>query len=84
MSNRHDLQKFFDNDESYEQYTIWHTVAFAEAQQLGAADYTYEGTHRYHGTVWVRVHGGCIPHWREYQHINNKPWEESVAATMFT
>ena len=83
FDNRRDLQNFLENDESYEQCTIWHTVVFDEAQQVGAAEYTYEGAHRYHGTVWVRVHGGCITHWREYQHINNKPWEEFVAATMF-
>jgi len=84
FDNRRDLQKFFENDEGCEQRTTWHTVIFDEAQQLGAAEYTYEGTHRYHGTVWIRVHDGCITHWREYQHISNKPWEEFVAATMFS
>jgi hypothetical protein len=84
FDNRRDLQKFFEDDEGYEQSTIWHTVIFDEAQQLGAAEYTYQGTHRYHGAVWIRVHNGCITHWREYQHINNKPWEEFVAATIFS
>jgi hypothetical protein len=84
FDNRDDLQKFFENDEGYEQCTTWHTVIFDEALQMGAAEYTYQGTHQYHGTVWIRVHGGCITHWREYQHINNKPWEEFVAATMFS
>jgi hypothetical protein len=84
FDNRRDLQKFFENDEDYEQRTTWHTVIFDEAQQLGAAEYTYQGTHRYHGTVWIRVDDGCITHWREYQHISNKPWKEFVAATMFS
>jgi hypothetical protein len=83
FDNRGDLQNFFENDEGYEQCTIWHTVIFDEAQQVGAAEYTYQGTHRYHGTVWVRVRDGSITHWREYQHMSNKPWEEFVAATMF-
>jgi hypothetical protein len=84
FDNRDDLQRFFENDEGYEQCTIWHTAIFDEAQQVGAAEYTYQGTHRYHGTVWIRVHDGCITHWREYQHISNKPWKEFVAATMFS
>jgi hypothetical protein len=71
------------NDEGYEQRTVWHTVIFDEAQQIGAAEYTYEGTHRYHGMVLIRVEDGRITNWREYQHINDKPWEEFVAATMF-
>jgi hypothetical protein len=83
FGNRHDLQEFFENDEGHEQRTTWHTVIFDEAQQLGAAEYTYEGTYRYHGTVWIRLHNDCITHWREYQHINEKPWEEFVSATMF-
>ena len=36
---------------------------------LGAGEYTYEGTHRYHGVAIVRVEGGLITHWREYQHM---------------
>jgi hypothetical protein len=57
---------------------------FDEAQQIGMAEYTYEGTHRYHGVVLIRVRDGRITHWREYQHIDEKPWEEFVAATAFT
>jgi ketosteroid isomerase-like protein len=83
FNNRRDLQAFFENDEGYEQRTVWHTVIFDEAQQIGAAEYTYEGTHRYHGMVLIRVEDGRITNWREYQHINDKPWEEFVAATMF-
>jgi hypothetical protein len=43
FDNRRDLQKFFENDEGCEQRTTWHTVIFDEAQQLGVAEYTYEG-----------------------------------------
>ena len=83
FKNRSELQAFFENDEGYEQRTVWHTVVFDEKQQIGAVEYTYEGTHRYHGTVLIGVRGGRITHWREYQHISGKPWEEFVAATMF-
>ena len=83
FDNRRDLQSFFENDEGYEQRTVWHTVVFDEAQQIGMVEYTYEGTHRYHGVVLIRVQDGRITHWREYQHIDEKPWEEFVAATAF-
>ncbi len=84
FDNRRDLQAFFENDEGYEQRTVWHTVVFDEAQQIGMAEYTYEGTHRYQGVVLIRVRDGRITHWREYQHVDEKPWEEFVAATAFT
>jgi SnoaL-like domain len=84
FENRSELQRFFENDEGYEQRTVWHTVVFDEAQQLGAAEYTYQGTHQYHGTVWIRVQNGRITHWREYQHISDKPWEEFVGPTIFS
>jgi hypothetical protein len=48
--DRLQLQAFFEADEGYEQRTVWHTIIFDETQQAGAAEYTYNGTHRYHGT----------------------------------
>ena len=61
----------------------WHTAVFDTAQQVGAAEYTYEGTYRYHGTVLVRVVGGVITHWREYQHVDPRAWEDFVGGTRF-
>lgn len=78
LAGREELHRFFADDDGREQSTVWHTVVFDEDQQVGAAEYTYEGTHRYHGTVLVQVQGGLITHWREYQHVDSRPWEELV------
>lgn len=83
FENRHDLQAFFENDEGLEQSTVWHNVLFDEAQQLGVAEYTYDGTWCYHGTVWIRVQDGKITHWREYQHTDPREWEDFVSGTAF-
>jgi hypothetical protein len=83
FQNRHSLKSFFEDDEGLEQSTIWHNIVFDEAQQLGAAEYTYDGSHRYHGLVLVRLAEGMVTHWREYQHIDSRPWEQFVAATAF-
>jgi hypothetical protein len=83
FQDRRTLQSFFEADEGHEQRTVWHTVLFDEAQQIGAAEYTYDGTHRYHGVTLIRVADGKITHWREYQHIDPRPWEEFVSSTAF-
>ena len=80
-TGREQLRNFFENDEGFEQKTVWHNVIFDESQQLGAAEYTYDGTHRYHGTVLIRVKDGLITHWREYQHIDSRDWETFVGPT---
>src|SRR5258705_201997 len=54
-----------------------------EAQQVGAAEYTYTGHHQYHGTVLIKVANGRITHWREYQHIDPRPWENFVGTSRF-
>ncbi len=82
-AGRDELQRFFADDEGREQSTVWHTVIFDEDQQVGAVEYTYEGTHRYHGTVLVRVQDGKVTHWREYQHVEPRSWEEVVGETRF-
>lgn len=83
FSNRGQLRAFFDADEGYEQRVEWHTIIFDEAEQAGAAEYTYDGTHRYHGTVLIKVEGARITHWREYQHTDSREWEEFVCGTAF-
>jgi ketosteroid isomerase-like protein len=83
FNGRAELRAFFEADEGYDQRTVWHTIVFDEEQQLGAAEYTYEGTHRYHGTVLVKIAGGKITRWREYQHVDPREWEAFVSATMF-
>ena len=83
LQGREALQAFFADDDDMPQSVTWHTVLFDESQQLGAGEYTYCGTHQYHGTVLVRVHAGLITHWREYQHTDQRPWTTFVGATRF-
>jgi hypothetical protein len=83
FSNRMQLQVFFEADEGYEQKTEWHTIIFDESIQTGAAEYTYEGTYRYHGVVLIGLKDNKIWRWREYQHIDDRDWQTFVSSTMF-
>lgn len=83
LKSRAELQAFFENDDGYSQATVWHLIVFDEAQQSGAAEYTYQGTHRYHGTALIKVRDGKISHWREYQHIDDRAWEDYAGETVF-
>lgn len=75
FSSRAELLEFFGAEEG-EESTVWHNVVFDEERQLGAAEYTYQGTRRFHGTVWVQLRGDLIARWREYQHVSDQEWEE--------
>lgn len=81
--NRASLRAFFEADEGREQSTVFHTVIFDEARQVASVEYTYEGSHRYHGVALIRLENGRITHWREYQHIDPRAWPEFVAGTEF-
>ena len=83
FANRDQLRAFFEADEGYEQKTVWHTIMFDESSQAGAAEYTYEGTYRYHGVVLIRLKDNRIWRWREYQHIDDRDWKTFVSSTMF-
>ena len=76
LTGRRSVLEFFQDDEGYEQSCRFHNAVFDESQQLGAAEYTYAGTHVYHGTVWIKIENGLIAGWREYQHRSEKGWEE--------
>ena len=75
------VRAFFEADDGPPQRTEWHTVVFDEAAQRGAAEYSYEGTHRYHGVVLIAMREGLITHWREYQHVDPRPWPDFTDAT---
>jgi SnoaL-like domain len=79
IASRAELLKFYENDEGYPQESLWHNIVFDEAQQMGAGEYSYRGTHLYHGLVLVKVQDGLITHWREYQHISDVAWEDFTA-----
>jgi SnoaL-like domain len=82
-TDRAKLLAFFEADEGYPQSTVWHNVLFDEDQQIGAAEYTYQGTHRYHGIVLIRIKDGKITNWREYQHIDPREWKEFISGLSF-
>ena len=75
LDGKAQLRAFFEADDGYEQRTVWHTIIFDEERQLGAAEYTFDGTHRYHGMVIIKLRDDRISHWREYQHISELEWE---------
>jgi hypothetical protein len=60
------------------QSCVWHRIVFDEAEQIGAAEYTYVGSHQYHGLVLVTLRDGLVSAWREYQHVSQLPWERFV------
>lgn len=83
FASRADLLRFFQDDGGYPQRTVWHNIVFDEERQVGAAEYTYEGTHRYHGVALIQVNGNVISRWREYQHISPLEWEDFCSGTTF-
>jgi hypothetical protein len=83
ISGRDTLLAFFTADDGLPQTTRWHNIVFDEERQIGAAEYTYTGTHCYHGVALVRLDKGMISHWREYQHIDVRAWEQFAGNTAF-
>lgn len=83
LDGRAALRAFFENDDDLPQRTQWHVAVFDPTTQTGAAEYTYDGTHRYHGVALIRLADGLITHWREYQHIDAREWRDYVGATRF-
>jgi len=84
LQGRDALRGFFEDDDDRDQHIDWHHVVFDPARQVGAVEYSYVGTHRYHGTVMVKVELGRVARWREYQHIaDDKTWDEFAGGTAF-
>ncbi len=81
LQGRAELQAFFTADDGMPQRTAWHATIFDAVRQIGAAEYSYEGTSRYHGVALIRLREGRISHWREYQHVDPRSWEQFSAAT---
>ena len=55
---------------------VWHHLAFDAKEQVGFGEYTFHGNSRYHGIVIMKLRGGRISNWREYQYKSEVPWEE--------
>lgn len=76
IRDRASLLEFFEDDDGKPQSCAFLDHLFDEVRQVGVAEYTYEGTFRYHGTVWIELMDDKIRSWREYQHRSEKDWKE--------
>lgn len=74
------LRAFFGPDP---QGMVWHHLVFDEKRQIGAGEYTYRGRNQYHGIVIVRIAGGLIANWREYQVRSDLPWDRFMDDNAF-
>ena len=72
---RDELWEFFGEEEPPPMHLDWHHMVFDERSQIGAAEYTYEGTNRYHGVALVQIRDDRIASWREYQTQSDLDWE---------
>jgi ketosteroid isomerase-like protein len=61
----------------------WHHLAFDEASQVGFGEYTFQMNRRYHGIVAVKIRGGKIANWREYQYESKLDWKAFTAKNPF-
>ena len=61
----------------------WHHLAFEESTQIGFGEYTFTYDLRTHGIVIVRIVGGHIANWREYEHASPLDWEQMVSDNRF-
>lgn len=76
IRDRDSLLAFFEDDDGEPQSCLFHNLVFDETRQVGVAEYTYEGSFLYHGTVWIELKDDKIIRWREYQHRTDKDWSE--------
>ncbi len=77
LGSRQQLQAFFENDDGLPQETRWHAIVYDPDTRTGAAEYSYTGSHRYHGVAMIRLDAqGLIDRWREYQHIVDADWHD--------
>ena len=73
--SRSEVLRFFQDDQGQPQRTVWRTILFDEELQIGAAEYSYQGTYGYHGVTLIEVRDGQFARWREYQHTSELEWE---------
>lgn len=79
------LYAFFGGSEKPEppMSLTWHHLAFDEESQVGFGEYTFQMNRRYHGIVVVRIRGGKIANWREYQYESPLDWKAFVRKNEF-
>ncbi len=61
----------------------WHHLLFDEEKQIGAGEYTFEYEIRTHGVVMIKLVGGKIARWREYEVESSFNWEDLVGPSAF-
>lgn len=61
----------------------WHHLVFDETSQVGAGEYTFTYDIRTHGAVLVRIAGGKIANWREYEQASPLDWETFIGPNRF-
>jgi ketosteroid isomerase-like protein len=79
LEGRASLLAFFEDDEGRAQSVTWRDLTFDPATQRGAVEYTYQGSHRYHGVAMFALRGDLIARWREYQHVDPRGFEDFAA-----
>jgi hypothetical protein len=79
------LYQFFGGDKKPDppMKMTWHHLAFDEESQIGFGEYTFQMNNRYHGIVVVKIRGGKISNWREYQYKSDLEWGEFVKKNDF-
>jgi ketosteroid isomerase-like protein len=82
---RQALYEFFGGDKKPDppMKMTWHHLAFDEESQTGFGEYTFQMNNRYHGIVVVKIKGGKISNWREYQYKSDLEWREFVRKNDF-
>jgi hypothetical protein len=73
--NLNELSAFFRGSPTDNESCVIHNSVFEEEKQSGVAEYTYKGHHQYHGLVYIELVDDKIAVWREYQHIDGRPWD---------
>lgn len=76
-AGREALFEFFGGSKGTEKpmHMTWHHLAFDAKSQIGFGQYTFALNNQYHGVVAVKLDGGRIHSWREYQYKSDLGWE---------
>jgi ketosteroid isomerase-like protein len=84
-AGRKALYEFFGGNRKPEppMMMIWHHLAFDEASQIGFGEYTFQMNNRYRGIVTVKILGGKISNWREYQYKSDLEWRDFAGKNDF-
>lgn len=82
---RQELFEFFGGEKGRPQpmSMLWHHIVFDETTQIGMGEYTFTYQIRTHGAVVIRIVGGKIANWREYEHESRLGWEEMIGENHF-